>query len=97
MPQGDVLSMNPLGKCQITPRPLPRGADDRGQHGRKHMAQSLAPARIGNLLKMFQQTPSGSRIQSLASVRKRLRKPTPSYACPVKSKSKRPCVEGTDY
>src|SRR5947209_4883745 len=70
MPQRGVLSMNPLGKRRVTTRPLQRGADNRGQHGREHVAQSLAPARIGNLLKMFQQTPSGSRIQRSTSLRK---------------------------
>ena len=34
------------------------------------MASSLAPARIGKLLKIFQQTPGGNGLQDITSVEK---------------------------
>src|SRR6185369_7076744 len=41
---------------------IPRCTNQRRQHGGQRMALSLAPARIGNLLKNLQQTPHGPLI-----------------------------------
>src|SRR4029079_8719816 len=45
-----------------TAKSTPRCTNQRRQHGGQRMALSLAPARIGNLLKNLQQTPHGPLI-----------------------------------
>jgi hypothetical protein len=66
-----LLDREPAGNGLVTASPTQNSADHGGQHGRQREASSLAPARIGNLLRHFQQIPRASGLHEKTSLQKR--------------------------